>query len=78
MPWEGGRGHEYYDCIMSKKPLIETNPYLRDSTKYRKGLIVNVSSSTSVETGKKMKTIARALSQESEAPRVKKRQGFGR
>jgi hypothetical protein len=62
---------------MSKKPLIETNPYLRDSRKYRKGLIANVSSSTSIETGKKMETIARALSQEGEALRLKKRQGSG-
>jgi hypothetical protein len=78
MPWEGGRVLGYYDWTMPKKPLIETNPYLRDPAKYRKGLIANVSSSTSVETGKKTETIARTLSQSGEAPRLKKQKRSGR
>ncbi len=36
---------------MNKRPLIETNPYLKVPEKYRKALIVNVSSSTAIETG---------------------------
>jgi sulfur relay (sulfurtransferase) DsrC/TusE family protein len=36
---------------MSKKSLIETNPYLQNSEKYRDSLITNVSSSTAIETG---------------------------
>jgi hypothetical protein len=35
---------------MEKKPLIETNPYLRTPDAYRKALITNVSSSTAIET----------------------------
>jgi hypothetical protein len=61
-----------------KKPLIETNPYLRDADKRRKGLITNVSSNTSVETGRKAETIARALSRGERAAPVKGRQGSGR
>ena len=46
---------------MSKKPLIETNPHLRDPKKYKKALIVNVATSTAIETGKSSKSIARML-----------------
>jgi len=35
---------------MRKKPLIETNRYLQDSEEYRNSLIINVSSSTAIET----------------------------
>jgi hypothetical protein len=44
---------------MNKRPLIETNPYLRDPEKFRKALITNVSSSTAVETVKKPQGSAR-------------------
>jgi len=53
-----------YDCTMRKKPLIETNPYLRDPELRRKGLIMSTASSTAIETGAKVKTIARALTRE--------------
>ena len=46
---------------MEQKPLIETNPYLRDPEKFRKALITNVSSSTAVETGAPVESIARSL-----------------
>jgi hypothetical protein len=36
---------------MKHKPLIETNPYLRDPAKFRKALITSVASSTAIETG---------------------------
>jgi hypothetical protein len=61
-----------------KKPLIETNPYLRDADKRRKAVITNVSSNTSVETGRKPATIARALIREERTSPVKARQGSGR
>jgi hypothetical protein len=60
-----------------RKPLIETNPYLRDAAKRRQSLITNVSSSTSVETGRRPETIARALTRDQRAGRVK-RQGSDR
>lgn len=34
-----------------KKPLVETNPYLRDPKTYRETLLANVASSTAIETG---------------------------
>lgn len=48
---------------MDKRPLIETNPYLRDPKKFRKALITNVSSSTAVETGAPVESIARTLTE---------------
>ena len=63
---------------MPKKPLIETNPYLRNADKRRKSLITNVSSNTAVETGRKTETIARALNREDRAAPLKSRQGSGR
>ena len=64
-----------YDCIVRKKPLIETNPYLLDAEKFRKDLITSVSSSTAIETGAKVETIARTLTK---TLPVKTRQGSGR
>jgi hypothetical protein len=46
---------------MLKRPLIETNPYLRDPEKFRKALITSVASSTSIETGAPVESIARML-----------------
>jgi len=57
---------------MPKKPLIETNPYLKDPEKYRQALITNISSSTSVETGVPTEEIARILTQTEKAEPVKK------
>ena len=34
---------------MSKKPLIETNPYLKNHKKYKSALITNVLSSSAIE-----------------------------
>ena len=57
---------------MRKKPLIETNPYLKEPEKYRQALITNISSSTSVETGVPAEEIARILTQTVKAEPVKK------
>ena len=46
---------------MKQKPLIETNPYLRDPEKLRKALITSVASSTAIETGASVDSIARML-----------------
>ncbi len=46
---------------MEQKPLIETNPYLRDSEKFRKALITSVASSTAIETGAPVASIVRML-----------------
>ena len=63
---------------MNKKPLVETNPYLKVPEKYRKALIVNVSTSTAIETGAPVESIARTLAARQEAKRVKQPQGFAR
>ena len=46
---------------MDPKPLIETNPYLRDPKKFRKALITSVASSTAIETGAPVASIVRML-----------------
>jgi hypothetical protein len=46
---------------MLKKPLIETNPYLKDPVRYHRDLITSVSSSTAIETGTSVATIAKTL-----------------
>jgi len=54
-----------YHCVMQKKTLIQTNPYLRTPELYRKALVTNVSSSTAIETGTAVASIAKTLNQES-------------
>jgi hypothetical protein len=51
----------WYNTTMKQKPLIETNPYLRDPEKLRKALITSVASSTAIETGASVESIARML-----------------
>ncbi len=34
---------------MKKKPLIKTNPYLKDRVKYKEAIITNVRSSSAIE-----------------------------
>ena len=63
---------------MEHKPLIETNPYLRDPEKFRKALITNVSSSTAVETGASVESIARTLIEGRKSHTFKKPQGSAR
>ena len=63
---------------MNKKPLIETNPYLKVPEKYWKALITNVSSSMAVETGAPIESIARTLTKRERTKPVKKLQGPAR
>lgn len=46
---------------MAKRPLSETNPYLRDPKLYEKMLFINVTSSTAVELGQVPASINQAL-----------------
>ena len=57
---------------MEQKPLIETNPYLRDPEKFRKALIASVASSTAIETGAPVASIACMLEESGETGPVKK------
>jgi hypothetical protein len=57
---------------VANRPLLETNPYLRDPQKYQKALITNVSSSTAIETGASVESIARMLIASEESERIKK------
>jgi len=67
-----------YDYTMRKKPLIETNPYLKDPARYRRDLITSVSSSTAIETGARTETIARSLPAEPRPLPVRTRRGSAR
>ena len=63
---------------MKKRPLIETNPYLKEPKKYRKALIVSVASSTAVETGASVESIARTLTGKGKGKHIKKPRGSAR
>jgi hypothetical protein len=60
------------------KPLIETNPHLKAPEKYRKALIINVASSTAVETGAPVESIARTLTKREPLRRIKRPKGSAR
>ena len=63
---------------MKQKPLIETNPYLRDQNKFRKALITSVASSTAIETGAPVASIARMLEEAEKTELLKTTQGSAR
>jgi hypothetical protein len=63
--------------MKKQKPLIETNPYLKDLKKYRKALILNVASSTAIETGASVESIARMLTDAAKRERIKKPRDSG-
>ena len=63
---------------MKNKPLIETNPHLKVPAKYRKALIANVASSTAVETGASVESIARILAEKNKSALSKKTSGSAR
>ena len=46
---------------MSKKSLLESNPYLRDPAKYQDALITSVSSSTAIETATSTASVAKSI-----------------
>ena len=56
----------WYNLHMAEKPLIETNPYLRDPDKFEKALVTNVASSTAIELGDLPVYIARALEKDTD------------
>lgn len=60
------------------KPLIETNPYLRDPVKFRKALITSVATSTAIETGAPVDSIVRTLTQADNDAALKKPQDSDR
>ena len=53
-----------YNLPVKQKPLIETNPYLRDPEKFRKALIRTVASSTAIETGNPVESVIRLLEED--------------
>jgi hypothetical protein len=63
---------------METRPLIETNPYLRDPEKFRKALIMSVASSTAIETGAPIATIVRMLEEGVETKPFTTTQGSAR
>jgi len=63
---------------MKNKPLVETNPHLKIPAKYRKALIANVASSTAVETGASVESIARILAEQDKSLPIKKKNGSAR
>ncbi len=67
-----GFGYFCYNLDMEQKPLIETNPYLRDPEKFRRALITNVSSSTAVETGASVESISHTLTELGNSESIKK------
>ena len=67
-----------YNLHMEQKPLIETNPYLRDPEKFRKALIMSVASSTAIETGAPVATIARMLEEGEKTEPLTTTQGSAR
>jgi hypothetical protein len=58
---------------MKKNPLIETNPYLKNLKNYRKALLLNVASSTAIETGVSVESIYNALSGQATEKPIKER-----
>lgn len=63
---------------MKQKPLIETNPYLRDPAKFRKALIMSVASSTAIETGASVASVARVLEEGAKAEPLNSTRGSAR
>lgn len=67
-----------YHYNMLKKPLLETNPYLRDPEKFRKALITSVASSTAIETGVPVSSIVRMLEEDAKTESLTMKQGSAR
>ena len=67
-----------YNLLMKHKPLIETNPYLRDPEKFRKALVTSVASSTAIETGAPVASVARMLEEGAKTERLTTTRGSAR
>jgi hypothetical protein len=63
---------------MKQKPLIETNPYLRDPEKFRRALITSVASSTAIETDTPVATVVRMLEESAKTKPLKTTRGSAR
>lgn len=61
---------------MKKKSLIETNSHLKNLKMYRKALIMNVASSTAIETDASVESIVRMHNGEERGKRIKKLRDF--
>ncbi|OGA12880.1 MAG: hypothetical protein A3H32_06675 [Betaproteobacteria bacterium RIFCSPLOWO2_02_FULL_63_19] len=72
-----GHGNCYHQPVL-KKPLIETNPYLKDPGRYRRDLITSVATSTAIETGAAVTAIADSLPSKPMPIPLKIRQGSSR
>lgn len=57
---------------MREKPLIETNPYLRNPEQYKRMLLINVGSSAAIELG----SFPAEIAQELKTLKPKKSRGF--
>jgi len=55
---------------MSKKSLLETNPYLKAPEKYRQALLANVASSTAIETEESIESIVRKLTESDKTEKI--------
>jgi hypothetical protein len=64
-----------YNLLMKQKPLIETNPYLRNPENIRKALITSVARSTAIETGAPVASIARMLEEGAKREPLTTKQG---
>ena len=67
-----------YNFGMKQKPLIETNPYLRDPEKFRRALIMSVASSTAIETDTPVATVVRMLEESAKTKPIKTTRGSAR
>ena len=61
--------------MKKQKPLIKTNPYLKNPKKYRKALLLTVASSTAIETGASVESIVRTLTDKGKRKQAKKPRG---
>jgi hypothetical protein len=59
-----------YNTAMEKKSLATSNRHLSDATSYRRGLVTNVSSSTAIETGQRVKDVSQRLTKDIKGSRL--------
>lgn len=59
-----------YNSRMEKKSLANSNRHLSNATAYRRGLVTNVSSSTAIETGQRVKDVSQRLTRDIKSGRL--------
>lgn len=67
-----------YNVYMKQKPLISTNPYLRDPAKFRKALVKSVASSSAIETGATVASVVHMLEESAKMAPVTTKRGSAR